>query len=284
MRGYVNYNIKEDEENYKVIINPEGVQGNNNTKSGEKQYTLDRKEVELQDPKNVDLGLARCGLEFVNHFTSVGETLANYPVEKIEFDDATDNHTKEVYEQELEKLLKEKNENIEEVVPASHSFRSDASPKSLPVFYVHGDYTEISGPDRMRFIMKEKFEAWREEKAHYGIVNIWRPIGNPVERSPLGLVDPSTLSMSDWVKILFVHPHQVEGKYHHKEHPALVFSKDHRWVVKERMDSSMAWVFTTYDSHGLHTIPHSAVEVVGTREEARNRRSVESRMIVKYKD
>ena len=121
----------------------------------------------------------------MDHFTSVGETLAVYPVEKIEFDDATVNLNKEVYEQELEKLLKEKNENIEEVVCSTHSFRSDGSPKSLQVFYiyVHGDYTEMSGPDRMSSFMKEKFQAWKEENAYYGIINVWRPVGHPVERS-----------------------------------------------------------------------------------------------------
>ena len=78
----------------------------------------------------------------------------------------------------------------------------------------------------------------------------------------------------------------MEGKYQHKEHPTLVFSQNHRWLVmvKERMKSSMVWIFTTYDSHGLPTIPHSGVEEVGTREEARDRRRVESRMMVKYEE
>jgi len=285
MRGYVNYNIHEDQEHYKVIIQPQGVLGNNITGSGKPSYTLDKREVKLHDPRNFNLGLLHCGLEFVNHSTSVARILDSYPVEKIKFDEDKDHPTQVIYEQELEKLLKDKNENIDYVAKFYHSFRSDGNPISLPVFHVHGDYTMVSGKERMSFVLKEKFQEWDEKCAHYGIVNTWRPIGDPVERSPLGLLDPATLSVEDWVRISYIYPEGgKQDEYQHKEHPALVYNKEHRWLGMDRMDQDMVWIFTQYDSHGLPTVPHSAVEVIGTSDDAKPRRSVETRMLVKYKE
>lgn len=128
MRGYVNYNIQENQENYKVIIQPLGVVGNNITGSGMKLYTLDKREVALHDPRDFSLGLSHSGLEFVNHSTSVGKILANYPVEKIKFDEDNDDPTKKIYEEELEKLLKDKIDSVEYVAKFSHAFRSDCNP------------------------------------------------------------------------------------------------------------------------------------------------------------
>ena len=143
----------------------------------------------------------------------------------------------------------------------------------------------VSGQERTSFVLKETFQEWADECAHFGIVNIWRPIGDPVERSPLGLLDPATVSAEDWIRISYTYPEEgKEDEYQHKEHPALVYNKEHRWLVVDRMEQDMVWIFTQYDSHGLPPVLHSAVEVIGTSKDAKPRRSVETRMLVKYKE
>lgn len=284
MRGLVNYNVTEDEDNYKVIINPEGVKGNNITGSGKTIYTTEKIAVELHDPRKLELEFSRCGLAFVNHSTLMEKKLAAYPSSKRRFDDKLDKNTKEQYDQEIEKLLKTNIENIDEVVGMTHSFRSDSNPIALPVFHVHGDYTPFSAKKRMEFVLKEKVNDWLMEDVHCGIVNVWRPIGEPVEKSPLGFVDPSTLSPEDWVKILYIYPDEGKpGEFQLAEHTALVHKEKHRWLVADKMESGMVWIFNQYDSQGLGTVPHSAVKVIGTKDDARPRRSIESRMLVKYK-
>jgi len=178
--------------------------------------------------------------------------------------------------------LKNKIENIEEVTKFVHSFRSDDNPTASPVFHIHGDYTEFSGKDRLRFVLKDKLDDWIEEKAHFGIVNVWRPIGNQVEKSPLGFLDPATLSWEDVVNISYIYPAERPDVYQHKEHPALLHNAKHRWLVLDKMMPDMVWIFRQYDSQGLPHVPHSAVELVGTPETAKPRRSIESRMVVKY--
>ena len=287
MRGLVNYNIREDEDNYKVIINADGVKGNNITKSGNKKYSLDLQEVKLHDPifLEEELNFSSCGLAFANHPTSAEKIFANYPISKEKLDAEQDSQTKEVYERELVELLKSKNDNIEDVVGFYHSMRSDLNPTSSPVFHVHGDYTATSAKNRMRFLLKEKAEDWLGEDVHWGIVNTWRPIENPVEKSPLGFVDPSTLSSEDLLTVSYIYPDEGKAdEYQHSEHPALVHNESHRWLVLDKMEPSMVWIFNQYDTRGLITVPHSAVEIVGTREDARPRRSIESKMLVKYKD
>jgi len=286
MRGKVNYNIREDEEKYKVIINPEGVKGNNITGSGNKKYSVESHEVKLHDPRlSEELDFSCCGLTFAYQPTSVEKTLANFPILKCKFDDDQDSQTKEVYERELVELLKSKIDDIEDVVRFTHSIRSDLNPTSSPLFHVHGDYTADSAEKRMRFLMKEKAEEWLGEDVHWGIVNIWRPIGNSVEKSPLGFVDPSTLSSKDQLTVSYIYPDKGKAdEYQHAEHPAFVYNESHRWLVLDKMEPSMVWIFNQYDTKGLITVPHSAVEIVDTMEDARPRRSIESRMLVKYKD
>jgi hypothetical protein len=113
MKGLVNYHIEEDEENYKIIIDADGIKGNNITK-----YSLEEKEIELHDPRDgrAELKFSKSGLQFVT-----------YPTAVKKFDSVIDESTKEVYEQELAELLKSNLENVAEVVVFDHTIRSDFS-------------------------------------------------------------------------------------------------------------------------------------------------------------
>jgi len=263
MKGLVNYHIEEDEENYKIIIDADGIKGNNITK-----YSLVQKEIELHDPRESEKELK---------FSEGGLQFATYPTSVETFGAVLDSTTKEVYEQELAELLKSQLENVEEVVVFDHTIRSDFSSSRPPVYHVHGDYTATSAAQRARDAMGEKAEEWLEDGVHFGIVNVWRPIESPVERSPLCFVDPCTVSSNDWHTISLVYPDRVG------QAPGVRHSAAHRWLILDKMEPSMVWIFGQYDSKGLSSVPHSAVEVIGTKEDAPARKSIESRTFVKYK-
>ena len=52
---------------------------------------------------------------------------------------------------------------------------------------VHNDYTEWSGPQRVRDLLPD--EADELLRGHFAIVQVWRPIRHPVETFPLAICD-----------------------------------------------------------------------------------------------
>ncbi len=68
----------------------------------------------------------------------------------------------------------------------------------LPVAPIHNDYTEWSGPKRVRDVMPEA-EAERYLGHRFTMVNVWRSIGESAERLPLAIADARTLLPDDFV-------------------------------------------------------------------------------------
>ena len=94
-----------------------------------------------------------------------------------------------------------------------HTVRSEISDSRPPVYHVHGDYTDKSALTRARDVLGTKrTNDWLQGGVHFGIVNVWRPVENTVERSPLCLVDPSMVSPSDWHTIALVYPDRVRSQ------------------------------------------------------------------------
>ncbi len=68
----------------------------------------------------------------------------------------------------------------------------------LPVAPIHNDYTEWSGPKRVRDVMPEA-DAERCLGHRFTMVNVWRSIGASAERLPLAMADARTLRPNDFV-------------------------------------------------------------------------------------
>ena len=109
----------------RYLIDVDGIKGNNVTK-----YSLVNKKIDLVDPRDVgmELKFSKCGLQF-----------ARYPSTVDKWDTVPDSNSKEVYEQEIVKLLKAELENVEEVLVFDHTVRSEISDNRPPVYHVHGD-------------------------------------------------------------------------------------------------------------------------------------------------
>ena len=97
------------------------------------------------------------------------------------------------YEPEVEALIKRET-GASKVVVFDRTIR--AADRGVerghraPVRSVHNDYTEKSGPQRVRDLLSPD-EAEARLKKRFVEINVWRNIAHdPVEMSPLGFVDP----------------------------------------------------------------------------------------------
>lgn len=68
----------------------------------------------------------------------------------------------------------------------------------LPVAPMHNDYTEWSGPKRVRDVMP-KADVERYLGHRFTMVNVWRSIGASAERMPLAMADARTVRPDDFV-------------------------------------------------------------------------------------
>src|SRR5262249_9027935 len=76
------------------------------------------------------------------------------------------------------------------------SDRSSGIPRQ-PVPRVHNDYTEKSGPQRVRDLLGAEADVLLHKR--FSVVNVWRPIHGPVQDSPLAVSDARSVSEDDLV-------------------------------------------------------------------------------------
>src|SRR5207248_7260942 len=62
---------------------------------------------------------------------------------------------------------------------------------------VHNDYTEWSGPQRVRDLLPQEADDLLSRR--FAIVQVWRPIRHPVESFPLAICDARSISPKDFV-------------------------------------------------------------------------------------
>ena len=187
--------------------------------------------------------------------------------------------TTHLYPKVEELIMKEL--NALDIVIFDHTFRSSTrSDKTVhnraPVKTVHNDYT-VSSANRM-------FEIQTQEKPElkgkpYQIVNLWLPVLNEVEESPLAFIDLSTVDSKDFNKLKLIYPDRVG------EISGISFNPEHKWFYQSRMKPGEAILFKVFDSNcngNIVGVPHSAVD--GQLEQQANtvhkRSSLEFRTIV----
>src|SRR5213592_3477307 len=143
------------------------------------------------------------GFEFVEHETQVRD-----------FFDA--NELKRVYYPEVEALVKRVS-GASRVVVFDHTLRSgdeaerEARLVREPVFNVHNDYTEWSGPQRVREILPDGAEALLRHR--FAIVQAWRAINQPIRSNPLAIADARSVAPGDLVVAERRYPHRVGQTY-----------------------------------------------------------------------
>jgi hypothetical protein len=141
-----------------------------------------------------------------------------------------------------------------------------------PVLWAHNDYTEWSGPQRLRELLPE--EAERLLQRRFAIVQVWRAIDRPILANPLAIADARSVAAADLLPAERRYPNRVGETYQLLHNPA------HRWFYFPQMAPDEALVFKTYDSATdgrARFVPHTSFDDPTTPADAPPRRSIEVR-------
>ena len=251
--------------------------------TGEKIFTqtaapgsLDVRTGGQQDPRRITIrngrphagnfALDENGFRFVRHDTKV-----------IDFFNEDEVHG--VYYPEMEALVKAQS-GATRVVVFDHTLRTaddelrEKRRIREVVRRVHNDYTEWSGPQRVRDLLPQESDALLRRR--FAIVQVWRPIRLPVETFPLAICDARSLSHDDLVVSERRYPDRIGQTY------AIKYNPQHRWYWFPRMRRDEALVFKVYDSLSdgrARWTAHTAFDDPTAPPNARPRESIEIRTL-----
>ena len=154
--------------------------------------------------------------------------------------------------------------------------RATRAPRQ-PVPRVHNDYTDRSGPQRVRDVLGDEAEALL--RGRFSIINVWRPIRAPLEDSPLALCDARSIGRADMVATDLVYRDRTGEIYYVTYNPA------HRWLYAPRMGADEVFAFKVHDSATdgrARFVPHTAFEDPAAPATPLPRESIELRTLAFY--
>src|SRR5512142_2403793 len=182
--------------------------------------TEERHRIEISNGREArELAIDRNGFMLVEHRTAMRD-----------FFDAKE--LKQVYYPELEALIK-RISGASRVVVFDHTLRSGSEAEREarlirePVLSAHNDYTEWSGPQRVRDLMGAEAENLLQRR--FAIIQVWRPIADPIRSNPLAMADARSVAMEDLLVAERRYPNRVGQTYRLKYNPA------HRWFYFPEM-------------------------------------------------
>ena len=214
-----------------------------------------------------ELGLDKSGFLLVDHDTAV-----------IDFRDKV--QLESIYYPEVITLVKAQT-GASRVVVFDHTLRSgdDAERESQRlrevILSAHNDYTDWSGPQRVRDILPD--EADNLLTRRFAILQVWRPIVRSVVAHPLALVHAQSVAPEDMIVAERRFPNRVGQIYR------LCYNPNHRWFYFPNMRRDEAIVFKVYDSERdgqARFTPHTAFVDPATPPDAPPRQSIEVRTLV----
>ena len=202
-----------------------------------------------------------------------GFALARHDTAVKDFYD--EDEVRRVYYKEVERLIKAQT-GAAKVVIFDHTIRvaerAVARGLRAPVQLVHNDYTEKSGPQRVRDLLGDEAPSRLERR--FAEYNVWRPIVGPVRMMPLALVDAASIAPGDLVTADLVYRDRTGEIYHG------LYNPDHRWFYFPDMNPDEAVLIKCYDSltDGRARFSlHSAFDDPTTPDDAPPRESIEVR-------
>ncbi len=183
-----------------------------------------------------------------------------------------------VYYSEVEALVKGVT-GAERVVAFDHNLRSgrtNAEGENIgmgPVRYVHNDYTEASGPQRVRDLMGDAAEDLLQRR--FAVINVWKPITGPVREAPLAVCSAESMQLQDFVPTSLEYPDRSGEVY------SVTFRPSHRWFYYPDMQADEALLLKCYDSDTARArfTAHSAFDDPTSPEDPPSRESIEVRAL-----
>jgi hypothetical protein len=229
--------------------------------------TEERRRVEIADGRRAeDLSIDTSGFVLLEHRTQV-----------VNFFDLDE--LKRVYYPEVVALV-QRVSGAKRVVVFDHTLRSgdeaerEAKLVREPVLSAHNDYTEWSGPNRVREVMGAEADALLERR--FAIIQVWRAIANPIVSNPLAMADARSVAAEDLLIAERRYPNRVGQTYRLKYNPG------HRWFYFPQMRRDEAIVFKVYDSlkdGRARFTPHTSFDDPATPPGAPPRQSIEARAL-----
>jgi hypothetical protein len=229
-----------------------------------------------QDPRRVvihngrphvqELALDRDGFRFIRHDTKVADFF-------------NEDEIKRVYYPEMEALVKAES-GAKRVVVFDHTLRTaddelrEARKIREVVRRAHNDYTEWSGPQRVRDLLPQEADDLLSRR--FAIIQVWRPIRHPVETFPLAICDARSVAFDDFVISERIYPNRKGQTY------AITYNPEHQWYWFPRMRRDEALVFKVFDSlkdGRARWTAHTAFDDPTAPPNARPRESIEIRTL-----
>jgi hypothetical protein len=207
-----------------------------------------------------------------------GFELLEFPSRVTDFLDSK--QIEEIYEPEVIDFLK-RTTGASRVHLFDHTVRaSDPELREIknlrePATLVHNDYTSKSG-----FVCLDENlgdDAEKLKKRRFQIVNVWRPLSDPVEDYPLALVDARSVSPAQIVDT------ERRSPTHVGEIQLALHDPAQRWFYYSAMRPHEVLMFKTFDSIDGGTRPctiHTAIKLPGAPPGAKPRESIETRAFV----
>jgi hypothetical protein len=261
MRAHVSYTADTGEKLVNETFGPNNIRRRSSGRA-------EQHEVDIADarPLAAGLSLELNGFELVEQRTAVRSF---FDPEEV----------KSVYYAEVESLVKARSGAVRAVV-FDHTLRSGDEREREerlirePVLSAHNDYTEWSGPQRVREIMGA--EAGPLLARRFAVVQVWRAVAEPIRAHPLALADARSIAVEDLLVAERRYPHRVGQTYR------LKYSPRHRWFYFPELRRDEAIVFKVYDSQAdgrARFTPHTSFEDPSTPPGAAPRRSIEARAL-----
>ena len=119
--------------------------------------------------------------------------------------------------------------------------KREAHGTRLPVPIVHNDYTEKSGPQRVRDLLEPE-KAERFLAGRFAMVNVWRSFGTSAEAFPLASADGRTIPQEDYIAVDIVY-HDRTGEIYQNAH-----SPGQRWYYFSDMVPDEAILLKCFDT------------------------------------
>ena len=224
------------------------------------------KKVTIENGRNQDLSLDGNGFVLVRHPTAMRDFFD--PVE-----------LKAVYYPEIERLVGGLS-GAKRVVVFDHTLRSgdegerEARLIREPVLNAHNDYTEWSGPQRVRDLLPAEAESLLQKR--FAIIQVWRAINQPIRANPLALADARSVAPGDLLISERRYPNRVGQTYR------LKYNAAHRWFYFPELARDEAIVFKVFDSATdgrARFTPHTSFADPSTPPGAPPRQSIEARTL-----
>ena len=261
LKSTLNYLAETSERPFYYLYEPPPGVSRRNTKG-------DRHVMSIEDARDLvpQPSLDREGFTLVRHETALQNL----------FDD---NAVHNAYYREVERLVQAVT-GAQRVLAFDHNLRSATRAErgdgqiQHPVRLVHNDYTEGSGPQRVRDLVDaDEVEALLRNR--FAVINVWKPVGGPVRESPLAVCDAQSIRLQDLIA--------TDLKYRDRtgEIYALAFNHDHRWFYYSNMQEDEAMLLKGFDSDAGHArfTAHTAFDDPGSPQDAPARESVEVRTL-----